>query len=82
MNNFNLDYEILRVARESLKLHGISNDILKNITKQYDQVKRFVENTYNNYVNIYHSYFKKNGIDSLCEQSVIVGVRESVSSFV
>lgn len=43
MNNFNLDAEVLKCARCFLQQNGISDDILRKITKSYDIAVHFVE---------------------------------------
>ncbi len=58
MNNFNMDYEVLRCVRESLKLHGVDESFLKQATKAFETAKHFVERTYElkrqEYDNVFH----------------------------
>lgn len=49
MNNFNLDAEMLRCVRLSLKQHGIRDDFLKRLTKSYDVARHFVTHTFSMY---------------------------------
>lgn len=49
MNNFNLDAEVLKCARLSLHMNGISEDVLREITKAYDIARHFVERNYSVY---------------------------------
>jgi len=46
MNNFNLDYEVLKCAQKALELHGHNIDALKDATKAYRTARHFVEQTY------------------------------------
>ncbi len=46
MNNFNLDAELLKCVRLSLKNNGINDDVLRALTKSYDIAKHFVEKNY------------------------------------
>lgn len=46
MNNFNLDAEILKNVRLSLAQNGMSDDVLKGLTKSYDIARQFVEKTF------------------------------------
>jgi len=43
MNNYNLDAEVLKCARMFLQQNGISNEVLKKITKSYMIATHFVE---------------------------------------
>ena len=43
MNNYNLDAEVLRCARMFLQQNGISDEVLKKITKSYEIATHFVE---------------------------------------
>ena len=43
MNNFNLDAEVLNCSRKALATFGISDDLLKKLTKSYDIARHFVE---------------------------------------
>ena len=46
MKNFNLDYEILRCVKLSLKKNKISEDVLQSITKTYDVAKYFIKSNF------------------------------------
>lgn len=46
MNNFNLDAEVLRCAVMALSQNGLSDDILKEVTKSYDLAKQFVSRSF------------------------------------
>lgn len=59
MNNFNLDSEILRCARLSLAQNGISDELLKKLTKSYDVARHFVDRTFA----IYQSQFEKYALE-------------------
>ncbi len=55
MNNFNLDAEILRCVRLSLAQNGISDKLLRKITKSYDVARHFVDRTFA----VYQAQFEK-----------------------
>ncbi len=59
MQNFNLDHEILSVARKALKQHDIDDNILQELTKQLDTAKHFVANTFNSFSSSYEKAFAK-----------------------
>lgn len=46
MNNFNLDAEVLKCVRLSLKMNSVSESVLKTLTKSYDIARYFVERNY------------------------------------
>lgn len=46
MNNFNLDAEVLKCVRLSLKQNEVSDSVLKSLTKSYDIARYFVERNY------------------------------------
>lgn len=46
MNNFNLDAEMLRCVRLSLRQAGVSDAYLQKLTKAYDIARHFVDNMY------------------------------------
>lgn len=56
MRDFNLNYEILNATQKVLDLQGVDGGFLKSITKSYDIAKNFVNNTYENYENLYKEY--------------------------
>lgn len=62
MNNFNLDTELLKCARLSLKSNGINDDVLHTITKSYDIAKHFVEKNYSVHSKAFENSAKSNGI--------------------
>lgn len=63
MNNFNLDAELLKCARLSLKNNGINDDILRSITKSYDIAKHFVEKNFSIHSKAFEYSAKSNGIE-------------------
>jgi len=46
MNNFNLDYEVLKCARLSLQASGIDESPLQRLTKSHAIARQFVQNTF------------------------------------
>lgn len=67
MNNFNLDAEILRCAKLSLAHYGISDDILKKLTRSYDNAKKFVENMFSHFTEQFDNAAAKYGINLVGE---------------
>ena len=69
MKDFNLNYEILNATQKVLKLHNVNDDFLKSLTKSYDIAKNFVNNTFDNYEDLYKQYanefFKNIEFDNL-----------------
>ena len=63
MNNFNLDAEILKCARLSLSMNGLSDDVLKSITRSYDIARLFLEKNFTLHVNSFIRSAKAHGID-------------------
>ena len=62
MNNFNLDAEILKCARLALDANGLSDDLLRSITKSYEIIRHFVERNYEVYQSHFESSAKQNGL--------------------
>ncbi|MFJ8236352.1 hypothetical protein ACIQ34_11460 [Ureibacillus sp. NPDC094379] len=58
MRDFNLNYEILNATQKILQVHNIDSDFLKDLTKSYDIAKVFVENTFENYQDLYETFCK------------------------
>ncbi|MCM3364237.1 hypothetical protein ACTQ5K_08840 [Niallia sp. Sow4_A1] len=56
MKDFNLNYEVLNATQKVLKLHNVNDDFLKTLTKSYDIAKNFVNNTFDNYDDLYNKY--------------------------
>ncbi|MGL5149451.1 MAG: hypothetical protein ACRC7N_02620, partial [Clostridium sp.] len=46
INDFNLNKEVLRVAKQSLSLHGVTEDIFNDMTIAYNTAGTFLQNTY------------------------------------
>lgn len=72
MNNFNLDYETLSIAKKALKQHGISGDVLNTLTKQYDQAKHFVETTFTMLESRYKAVFSDICLENNCNKEYII----------
>ena len=72
MNNFNLDYETLSIAKSALKQHGISDDVLNTLTKQYDQAKHFVEKTFSMLESRYKAVFSDICQEGDCNKEYII----------
>lgn len=46
INDFNLNMEVLKVAKESLRLHGLNDEIFKDMTNAYRTAKNYLENSF------------------------------------
>lgn len=46
MNNFNLDYEIIKCCKQALEQHGIDSSIVQQMTQAYNIAIKFLENNY------------------------------------
>lgn len=46
MGNFNLDYEVLKCAKNALSMHGLDAEVLDDMTKAYKTARYFVEQTF------------------------------------
>lgn len=77
MNNFNLDHEMLSVAGKALSQHGISGDVFGSLTKQYEQARRFAENTFSMLEKRYAFYFAEKDISGDCTAERILKDIES-----
>lgn len=62
MNNFNLDAEILKCARLSLSMNGISDDVLRSITKSYDIARLFLEKNFTHHIDSFSRSASSHGI--------------------
>lgn len=86
MNDFNLNYEVLRCTREALKLHNINDDFLKDITKAHSIAVTFVENTFTSfkenfikYANKYQKY--KNLSVEILKEKLITNMESDINAF-
>jgi len=70
MNNFNLDAEILKCTRMALKQKGISDDLLRGLTKSYDVARHFVERNFDNYQKDFVTSACTHGINISSEQLI------------
>lgn len=50
MNNFNLDFEIMRCCKLALQQHGLDTSIVDDLTQAYNTAEYFVNNTYDMFV--------------------------------
>lgn len=63
MNNFNLDAEVLKCVKTTLKNNGISEDVLKDLTKSYDIARHFIEKTFDICKDQFEKEARKSGIN-------------------
>ncbi len=61
MRDFNLNSEILSVAKKAISQHGLSTEIFAELTKQYQQAISFCRNTYDSRRDDYDMQLKNNG---------------------
>lgn len=62
MRNFNLDAEILNIVRIVLAQNGISDKVLKSMTKTYDVAKYFIDTNFDNCVKEFDAAAKLLGV--------------------
>lgn len=63
MNNFNLDAEVLSCSKKALASFGISDDLLKKLTKSYDIARHFVDRMFEMCQDKFDQSAKANGFD-------------------
>lgn len=62
MNNFNLDSEMLKVVRKAFLMNGIDDSILRSVTKAYEISRRFLNNTYSQYMDRFEEAAQQSGL--------------------
>ncbi len=62
MRNFNLDSEVLRCVRMELEKDGISDDVLKGLTKTYDVARYFVSSNFERCKEDFENAAKEQGL--------------------
>ena len=62
MRNFNLDAEVLRCVRLELERDGVSEDILKGLTKTYDIARYFVSSNFERCIEEFEKAAKEQGV--------------------
>ena len=62
MSNFNLDAEVLKIVRKTLKLDGIDDSVLQSVTKAYDISRYFIKSTFSQYQNKFEQAANEAGI--------------------
>lgn len=70
MNNFNLDYEVLRCAQKSLELHGYDKTIFKDLIQSYEIAAHFVEQTYD----VLHDKYSNAALSKYDKQYIIENI--------
>ena len=63
MRNFNLDAEVLRCVRLELETDGVSDDVLKGLTKTYDVARYFVASNFERCTEDFDNAAKEQGIE-------------------
>lgn len=56
MKDFNLNYEVLKVVKQTLKLHNINDDFLKELSKSYEIATYFTKNNYDYFYEKFEIY--------------------------
>lgn len=59
MNDFNLNYQVLKVAQIALKNQGIDDSFLKGMTNAYEVAEHFVSNQFEKFEERFREYAKK-----------------------
>lgn len=67
INDFNLNYEILKCAKKSLQFYGLNDDILMKISSAYETAKRFNERYFHVNAKAFEIAAKKHGIKKSSE---------------
>lgn len=62
MNDFNLNYEILKCARKSLSLYGLDDDVLLSISSACETAKRFTERYFHKNIESFELAAQNRGI--------------------
>ncbi|MBU9728868.1 hypothetical protein [Diplocloster modestus] len=63
MNNFNLDSEILKCVRVTLSQNGMTDEVLRSLTKSYDIARQFVEKAFSKNQSQFESYAAESGLN-------------------
>ncbi len=63
MKNFNLDSEVLRCVRETLRKNDIDDEVLRSITKTYDVAKYFINSNFDSCLDDFVKAAKESQLD-------------------
>jgi hypothetical protein len=77
MRDFNLNSEILAVAKKAVVQHGLSDDIFSELTKQYQQAINFCKNTFDSRKERYMEHLSANGYNDITSSDAIITALEN-----
>lgn len=77
MRDFNLNNEILSVAKKAVIQHGLSSDIFSELTKQYQQAISFCKNTFESRKDSYIFHFSEAGCSNLKNMEDVITALEN-----
>lgn len=80
MRDFNLNSEILSVAKKAISQHGLSTEIFAELTKQYQQAISFCSNTYDSRIDDYDMQLKNNGCVGINSKDDIIYALENADT--
>lgn len=84
MNDFNLNSQILKVAKLALEKLGVDDSFLKDMTKAYDVAEHFIKNNYDNFSNRFIEYSKNSNKYKLSENlknDLLTNIRDDIKAF-
>ena len=82
MRDFNLNSEVLSVAKKALAQHGITGDIFSDITKHYAIAAKFVRNTFEDRKHLYRNAFEERSCLELSSAEDVIRELENANSTV
>lgn len=84
MNDFNLNYQMLKVAKLALKEQGINDSFLEDMTKAYEVSEHFVEKNYEKFEDRFKYYSKNNtkyNLSKNLKKELLENLKEDIKAF-
>lgn len=84
MNDFNLNYQMLKVAKLALKEQGINDSFLEDMTKAYEVAEHFVEKNYEKFEDRFKYYSKNNtkyNLSKNLKKDLLENLKEDIKAF-
>lgn len=82
MRDFNLNSEVLAVAKKALAQHGIAGEVFSEITKHYSVAINFVRNTFEDKIQLYRNAFDAHSCTELFSADDVIRELENANSSV
>ena len=82
MRDFNLNSEVLSVAKKALAQHGITGEVFSEITKHYSVAVNFVRNTFEDRRQLYRNAFEAHSCAELTSADDVIKELENANSAV